>query len=121
VLNAQATPASIAGSYGMTITVDRACTNFPEQVRTRTYAVTLPSTAANAYFSIFPTGASFVPGWNQFDGGVSGNYVGFWFENARGGSCARQLLDDRHVCRRVRGPRTSHDYHDAGRWPDYLL
>jgi hypothetical protein len=75
-----ATPASIAGSYGMTITVDSACTNFPVLLRTRTYDVTLPSTAVNAYFSISPAGANFVPGWNQFDGGVSGNYVGFWFE-----------------------------------------
>ena len=80
VLNVQATPANIGGSYTMTITVDRACTNFPEQVRTRTYAVTLPSTAANAYFLISPTGANFVPGSDLIDGGVSGNYVGFWFE-----------------------------------------
>jgi len=86
-LKANAAPVYVAGSYAMTITVDPACSNFPEQARTRTYAVTLPSattsagsSAANAYFSISPTGANFVPGWNQFDGGVSGNYVGFWFE-----------------------------------------
>jgi hypothetical protein len=72
----------------MTITVDRACTNFPEQARTRTYAVTVPSLTdappgsalANDYFVMSPTGAAFVPGWDQFGGGVSGNYVGFWFE-----------------------------------------
>src|SRR5262249_45362346 len=72
------------------LTVDRACGNFPEPLRTRTYAATLPtvmdasggsSEAANAYFLISPTGATFVPGWNQFSGGVSGNYVGFWFES----------------------------------------
>jgi hypothetical protein len=87
-LKAHASPADVAGSYRMTITVDRACANFPEQGRTRTYAVTLPgatdasapSPAANAYFSISPAGANFIPGWNQFEGGVSGNYVGFWFE-----------------------------------------
>lgn len=79
VLKLQVAPASIAGSYTMTITGDR-CTNLPEQVRTRTYAVTLPSTAANAYFSISPTGANFVPGWNQVDGGLSGNYAALWFE-----------------------------------------
>jgi hypothetical protein len=88
VLKTQAAPVNVAGSYTMTITVDPSCKSFPERVRTRTYAVTLPSTmdesagssAANAYFSISPTGTNFVPGWNQFDGGVSGNYVAFWFE-----------------------------------------
>ena len=87
-LKAQAAPVNVAASYAMTITVDPACSNFPDSVRTRTYAATLPSTmdasagssAANAYFSISPTGANFVPGWNQFEGGVSGNYVAFWFE-----------------------------------------
>ena len=87
-LKANAAPLNVAGSYAMTITVDPACSYFPERVRSRTYAVTLPSTmnasagssSANAYFSTSPTGANFVPGWNQFEGGVSGNYVGFWFE-----------------------------------------
>ena len=87
-LKANAAPVNVAGSYAMTITVDRACANFPEQARTRTYGVTLPSateasagsSSANAYFVISPTGANFVAGWNQFEGGVSGNYVAFWFE-----------------------------------------
>lgn len=87
-LKSQAAPVNVAGSYAMTITVDPACSNFPERVRTRTYAVTLPSMldesagspAANAYFLISPTGANFVPGWNQFGGGVSGDYLAFWFE-----------------------------------------
>ena len=87
-LKARAVPVNVAGSYAMTITVDQACSNFPEDVRTRTYAATLPSTvdgspgssAANAYFRISPTGANFVPGWNQFEGGVSGNYMAFWLE-----------------------------------------
>jgi len=80
VLKAHVMPANIAGSYAMTITVDPACTNFPAQVKTRTYAVTVPATATNAYFLLSPTGANFVPGWDVFDGGVSGSYVGFWFE-----------------------------------------
>jgi hypothetical protein len=62
--------------------------HFPRGRRTRTYSVTLPalinapegSSAGNAYFSVSPAGANFVPGWNQFEGGVSGNYLGFWFE-----------------------------------------
>lgn len=78
VLAAHSTPANIAGSYDMTIIADR-CTNLPDELRTRTYAVTLPSTA-NAYFLISPTGANFVPGWNLVDGGVAGNDVGLWFE-----------------------------------------
>jgi hypothetical protein len=87
-LKSQAAPVKVAGSYAMTITVDPACSNFPERLRTRTYAVTLPSTtdesagspAANSSFSISPTGANFLPGWSQFGGGVSGNYLAFWFE-----------------------------------------
>ena len=86
-LKANDAPVNVAGAYAMTITVDPSCSSFPEQVRTRTYAVTFPSattsggsSSANAYFSISPTGANFVPGWNQFEGGVSGNYMGFWFE-----------------------------------------
>jgi hypothetical protein len=79
VLKAEVASANIAGSYAMTITVDPAC-SFPEQARARTYAVTIPSEATTAYLSISPTGAKFVPGWNQFEGGVSGNYVAFWFE-----------------------------------------
>src|SRR5262245_21200655 len=79
VLKVQVTPANIGGSYAMTIAADR-CTTLPEQLRTRTYSVTLPSTTDNAYFAVFPTGAKFVQGWDEFDGGVSGNYVGFWFE-----------------------------------------
>ena len=87
-LKTHAAPVNVAGSYAMTITVDPACSDFPERVRTRTYAATLPSTmdesagspAANTYFSISPTAANFIPGWNQFEGGVSGNYVAFWFE-----------------------------------------
>lgn len=78
VLAAHVTPANVAGSYDMTIIADR-CTSLPERLRTRTYAVALPSTA-NAYFSLSPTGADFVPGWNRVEGGVSGNYVGLWFE-----------------------------------------
>jgi hypothetical protein len=78
VLAPHVTPANIEGSYEMTIVADR-CTNLPEALRTRTYAVTLPATA-NAYFSMSPTGANFVPGWNMVEGGVAGNYVGLWFE-----------------------------------------
>jgi len=88
VMKALARPVNVAGSYSMTIKADPACSTFPEAVRTRTYSVTLPalinasegSSAGNAYFSVSPTGANFVPGWNQFEGGVSGNYLGFWFE-----------------------------------------
>jgi hypothetical protein len=76
-LKTMAAPVNVAGFYAMTVTV--ACTSFPEQMRTRTYAVTLPS-SANAYFDVSPTEAKFVPGWDWFQGGVSGNSIGFWFE-----------------------------------------
>ena len=77
-LAVHATPANVAGSYDMTVIADR-CAGLPAQLQTRTYAVTLPPTA-NAYFSISPAGANFVPGWNLVEGGVAGGYVGLWFE-----------------------------------------
>lgn len=85
-LQAQATAANITGSYTMTITADRACAS--EQMLGRTFDVRIPSltdsssgsSTGNAYFNISPTGATFAPGWGTFEGGVSGNYVGFWFE-----------------------------------------
>jgi hypothetical protein len=82
-LQALASPVDISGDYSMTVTVDNVCTQMPEPVRTRTYSARIPpsgSSPANAYFSVFPTGAQFVSGWERFDGGVSGNDVGFWFE-----------------------------------------
>jgi hypothetical protein len=78
-------PADISGNYAMTVTVDSTCTHTPPHVRTRTYAVSIPasgtSSPSNAYFAVLPTGAQFVAGWERFDGGVSGNDVGFWFES----------------------------------------
>ena len=87
VMKALARPVNVAGSYSMTIKAASTCSNLPEAVRARTYGVTLssldngsPNSAANAYFTVSATGANFVPDWNRFEGGVSGNYLGFWFE-----------------------------------------
>jgi hypothetical protein len=77
-------PVDISGNYSMTVAVDSVCTQMPAPLRSRTYTVQIPlsgSSPANAYFAVYPTGADFVKGWDRFDGGVSGNDVGFWFES----------------------------------------
>jgi len=78
------TPVDISGDYSLTVTVDNVCTQMPAPLRTRNYAVRIPlsgSSPANAYFVVYPTGAQFATGWERFDGGVSGNDIGFWFES----------------------------------------
>ena len=83
-LEVLAAPVDISGDYSMTVTVDNVCSQMPAAVRTRTYAVQIPrsgSSPANAYFVVYPTGADFVKGWGGFEGGVSGNDIGFWFES----------------------------------------
>ncbi len=78
------TPVDISGDYDMTVAVDSVCTQMPEPMRRRTYRAQFPRSSsgpANEYFAIHPSGAQFVKGWERFDGGVSGNDVGFWFES----------------------------------------
>ena len=45
VLASNATAANIAGAYDMAISADR-CSNLPDSLRTRTYAITLPNLCA---------------------------------------------------------------------------
>jgi hypothetical protein len=83
-LEVVAPPVNMAGDYTMTFMADSACTALPNEVRTRTYAATIPlasnSLPANAYVGVTVTGATFYEGWNVLGFGVAGDYVGFWLE-----------------------------------------
>ena len=72
-------PAAVAGSYMLTITADSACDSLPDEVRTRTYPVTVrvaASTApANTRFDGLLAGGRFAPFANMFFVGVFGDYV----------------------------------------------
>ena len=83
-LEVLAPPVNMAGDYIVTFMADSACTTLPNEVRTRTYAATIPlapnSVPANAYVSVPLSGASFYKYFNDLSMGVAGDYVGFWLE-----------------------------------------
>lgn len=87
----------IAGTYDMTITADPRCTLLPEHVRSRTYRVTIPSTASlpaasTGYATVVASGAQFAHGWDSFTVGVAGNDAAFWYE-----SLVERVSDDAFV------------------------
>jgi hypothetical protein len=81
-LEVLAPPVNMAGDYAVTFVADSSCTMLPNQVRTRTYAGTIPSASgpANAYIGVPLRGATFYTYLNDLSMGVAGNYVGFWLE-----------------------------------------
>ena len=62
-LEVLAPPVNMAGDYTLTFIADSACTTLPNEVRTRTYAATIPLASnaipANAYLDVTVTGATF--------------------------------------------------------------
>ena len=78
-LEVLAPPANLAGEYTLTFVADSACATLPNDVRTRTYAATIPATS-NTYFGVRAGGATFYKDWNILDMGIAGDYVGFWLE-----------------------------------------
>jgi hypothetical protein len=77
-------PVPIAGDYTLTFVADRACATLPDDVRTRTYAVTIapgdlnwaghPSGSATS-FKATPTGGTFPAGLNGFYLNVAASYI----------------------------------------------
>jgi hypothetical protein len=70
-------PVAVNGSYTMTLTMDGPCGGFPLQFRERSYTAIIPPQTGPFFdiaFGVAPT----VSGYIQ--GGVAGNYVGFWME-----------------------------------------
>jgi hypothetical protein len=71
------TPAAdLSGEYLLTFQADAACTQLPEELRSRTYTATLAPSAANraGLFALSLRDARFVPRYDQVSFGVAGDY-----------------------------------------------
>ena len=93
-------PVPVATNYTLTISADPACTGLPDDLRSRTYAVTVtpntnPGAAANSSFNGRASG-QFAPFGNLFWIGVSGDYVVVTTEG-EGPSLVEQVGTNRYV------------------------
>jgi hypothetical protein len=77
-------PAALAGDYVLTFVADSACTNLPDQLRTRSYEATIAlgdfgwwgfPPQANTSFKVTPKGSAFPDGLNFFWLNAAGNFV----------------------------------------------
>ncbi len=102
-----APPVNLAGSYTLTLVVDRACADFPESLRTHSYNATIAlapaaNTPANTRFELAVTGATFLtyPGgdsYNSFPIGVAGNYASFFLYGRHNAAIAERLAADTYI------------------------
>jgi hypothetical protein len=80
-------PAAIAGDYTLTFTADSACTTLPEQLRSRTYEVTIAPSRfmfgstpeATTSFQVAPRGGTFSGRIRFFWVNVAGNFIALSF------------------------------------------
>lgn len=82
VLDVLAKPVDITGDYALTIVADSACTEMPDDLRTRTYAASIrltPDSRNQPGTSLRLTvdGGSFLPDRNSFPIGVAGDRIAF--------------------------------------------
>lgn len=74
-------PVSIAGDYTLMFIADAACTDLPNEVRTRTYAATItdqsPSVAPNTRLHVALSGADLDTYYNFLTFAVAGDYVSY--------------------------------------------
>ncbi len=88
-LNVLAAPVNLAGDYTLTLVADGACTQLPDEVRTRSYAVAITREPSSIYrpddtlFSVAFTGSDFVDSRRGFSIGVAGNDIGIWVSDPR--------------------------------------
>jgi hypothetical protein len=78
-----APPVDIAGAYRLTFVADPACTDLPEEVRSRTYDATITrdpklDAPAGTALTLTAVGATFIDGLDHFGIGVAGDHVAFW-------------------------------------------
>jgi carboxypeptidase family protein len=76
-LNVLASPVEIAGDYTLTFIADSTCVNLPDELQTRSYAVTIGPADLNSdtSFKVAPVGSAFPGGLNNFYLYVAGNYI----------------------------------------------
>src|SRR5580765_8531625 len=84
-LEVLAAPVALTGDYALTFSAAFSCSGIPDEMRTRTYAAAIPPAPhsngpANAYYTVTLSEATFAEGYNSFEMGVAGDYVGFWLE-----------------------------------------
>jgi hypothetical protein len=77
-------PVNMAGDYTLTFVADSACTDLPNELRTRTYGATIMPAAGqnapvNTSFNVALGGASFLADYTSFPIGVAGDFVRFLF------------------------------------------
>ena len=122
-------PLNIAGDYTLTFVADPACTAFPTELRTRTYAATilpaaLKNTPADSSFVVKVSGASFLPRLDSFQVGVAGDYVAFFLDAGHDAPVVEQLAPDSYLAfsgnsaATVSAPSTSMAFDG---WIDYCL
>jgi hypothetical protein len=95
------TPVPVEGNYTLTIGADPACTRLPDDVRTRTYSVSVTPnlnsrSPANTTFNGRLTEGRFAPYANIFWVGVSGDYVTVSTEG-EGPSIVEQVGENRYI------------------------
>lgn len=88
-LGVPAPSATFAGDYALTVAADSACTDLPNEMRTRTYQVTVepvvtPSIAADSWFSVSLPVPPFIRNYDSFLIGVAGSYLALNLEESEG-------------------------------------
>jgi Carboxypeptidase regulatory-like domain len=73
-------PVNIAGTYTLTLTADRACTDFPAAARTRSYTATITQGGRVTSFLARLSDARFFSTYNQLFISTAGDYasIGIW-------------------------------------------
>jgi hypothetical protein len=81
-LEVVAPPVNLAGDYTLTVVADSACTEIPNDLRTRSYSATVAAqangfTRPGTFYTLTARGGPFVQGYNSFTIGVAGDYAAF--------------------------------------------
>ena len=94
--SSSASPVDVTGRYTLTFSADSACTDLPDEMRTRTYTASIapsasPNVPAGTSFTATVGGAAFVSGLDNFAVGVSGSYVDLWLHGGHDPALVEQL------------------------------
>lgn len=89
-------PVSLTGDYTLTLIADSACTDIPDEFRTRTYSATItpsttPNTPIGTSFTAMATGAAFLGTHTSFLIGVVQDYVDLWLHGGHDAALVEQL------------------------------
>jgi hypothetical protein len=104
---------ALAGDYTLTFIADSACTNLPEEVRTRSYEATValgdfnwvgfPAKAATS-FKVTPAGSAFPAGLNYFWLNVAGSFISVVLGDHTDPGVTERVAPDTYVA--FHGPTT---------------